>query len=133
MRKTPLMFASLLFALACDRSAAVLILDARPSRALDNTVVVDVELEAVEQGGAGVGPYCVSIHWFNAGFNPDTPPLAHYQGELDQLEQCAKDLSDGDQRTYRFVSHKTDLPVGASARVQVRHGGTYQTKGVDAP
>jgi hypothetical protein len=125
---------SALLSLACTRVSAVLILDARPSRAPDNRVAVDVQLEAVEQGGGGAGPYCVSVHWFNFGFDSNTEERATYEGELDSVEQCANDLSDGDQRTYRLVSNRTDLATGLPARVQVRQGHSFQTKeGVFAP
>jgi hypothetical protein len=121
--------------LACDQGATVLVLDARPSRAADRRVVVDVQLEAVEPGGRNVGWYCVSIHWFNFGFDPATPPAGRYVGELDFLEQCADDLRDGDQRTFRLVSHNTDLVKGMPARVQVRRGKgeAIDTMGIIAP
>lgn len=120
--------------LACDHSAWVRILDVRTSRAPDNRVMADIQLEAVEQGGGGVGPYCVSVHWFNFGFNAGTEEHVFYEGELDSVEQCGNDLSDGDQRTYRLVSNRTDLALGLPARVQVRQGHSFQTKdGVFAP
>lgn len=125
---------ALLVAAACDHGAWIRILDVRTSRAPDNRVVADVQLEAVEQGGGGVGPYCVSIHWFNFGFNSGTPELTSYQGELDSIEQCGNDLGDGDQRTYRLASNRTDFALNQPARVQVRQGRSFQTKdGVVAP
>jgi hypothetical protein len=123
-----------LLALACDRSVAVVILETRTARAPDNRVFADVEVEAVEQGGRGAGGYCVSIHWFNPGFNPATEPRSYYPGELDRIEQCANDLSDGDRRTFRLVSNRSDLAAGLPARVQVRVGDSFETQeGVFAP
>lgn len=124
-----LALAAALLALACDRTYGVLILDVQVSRAPDKKVVADVELEAVEQGGRGVGPYCVSIHWFNFGFDPATPDSAFYPGERDKVEQCANDLSDGDQRIYRLISNKTDLEPSLPARVQVQQGKVIRSKG----
>ena len=123
-----------LLASACDHVAWIRVLDVRTSRTPDNRVLADIQLEAVEQGGGSVGPYCVSIHWFNLGFNASTRESVSYPGELDSVEQCGNDLGDGDQRTYRLVSNRTDLPGGVPARVQVRQGRSYQTKeGIVAP
>jgi hypothetical protein len=123
-----------LLTLACTRTAAVLILDARVSRAPDNRVVADVELEAVDQGGGHAGPYCVSIHWFNVGFNPSTEERISYADERDSVEECHDDLEDGDQRTVRLISNKSDLEAGLPARVQVRYAETFQIRqGVFAP
>lgn len=129
VRALIMILAAALPALACDRSSGVLILDARVSRGLDESVIADIQLEAVEQGGGGAGPYCVSIHWFNFGFNGATEERAFYEGERDSVEECANDLSDGDQRTWRLVSHKTDLERGLPARVQVRQGKVFRSKG----
>ncbi len=112
---------------ACSHGATIRILDARAFRGGDKRVAVDVDLEAVEQGGAGAGAYCVSVHWFNVGFNPLTEPLRAYPGELDSVEHCAKDLGDGDRRTIRLVSNVATLVTGLPARVQIWHEGTYQT------
>ena len=126
--RTLLSALGVLLVLACTRTSAVLILDARVSRAPDQRVLADVQLEAVDQGGGHVGPYCVSIHWFNFGFDPTTPELIRYPGALEVIEECQNDLGDGDQRTFRLVSTRTDLPPGAPARVQVRYAETFQTK-----
>jgi hypothetical protein len=121
--------------LACDQGATVILLEARPTRAVDQRIVVDVDVEGVEPSGRNVGAYCVSIHWFNFGFSPATPPLSRYVGELDFVEECAADLRDGDMRTFRLVSNKTDLVKGMPARVQVRRGKTdaIDTLGIFAP
>ena len=138
MRALPALLVSMTAALtllACDQGATVLVLDASPSRAPDKRVVVDVQVEGVEPAGRNVGAYCVSIHWFNVGFNPATAPATRYVGELDFLEQCAADLRDGDQRTFRLVSNKTDLVKGMPARVQVRRGkgDSLEVLGITAP
>jgi hypothetical protein len=124
-----LALAAVLLAIACARTAGVLILDVRVSRETDNRVIADVQLEAVEQGGGHNGPYCVSIHWVPFGFDGTTPDRIKYDGELDAVEQCSNDLRDGDQRTFRLVSNKTDLPKGLPARAQVRYGDQFQTRG----
>jgi hypothetical protein len=118
----------------CDHSATVLVVAARPSRDPDNRVAVEVEVEAVEQAGGSVGRYCVSVHWFSPGFNPTTEVQRFYQGELDWIEACASDLEDGDRRTVRLVSNRTDLAKDLPARVQVKSAGGFQTnEGVVAP
>jgi hypothetical protein len=119
---------------ACDRPAEVSIRDARASRGADNRVVVDVDLEAIEQAGGAAGPYCVSVHWFDIGFDPAPQGTQlRYLGETDFVSECANDLGDGDRRTVRLVSSKTDLAAGAPARVQIKHGKLFETKAVAAP
>ena len=132
MRALPLLVLAL--ALACDRVSTIRILDARTSRLPDGAVATDVKLEAAEQAGGNAGHYCVSVHWFNPPFNSRTEERAFYEGALDSTERCDADLEDGDQRTWRLVSAKKDLPVGTPARVQVRWSRTFNVKeGVFAP
>ncbi|MDB4941400.1 MAG: hypothetical protein JWP97_934 [Labilithrix sp.] len=120
-------------ALACDQPAYVRILDTRLSRDAQNHVVAEVELEAAEQGGGNVGPYCVSIHYFALGV-VQTTALQTYPGELEAVELCASDLSDGDQRFVRLVSTRGDLGPGLPARVQVRRGRDFEIhEGVFTP
>lgn len=122
------MVLALLGALACDRGAGFEILDVHTSRAPDGRVVADIAIEGVEQGGGDVGPYCVSVHWFNFGFGSQTEPTIVYAGAIDKVEQCDADLSDGDLRTYRLISNRTDLAPGQPARVQVRFARSITTK-----
>ena len=120
--------------LACDHVSTIRVLDARTSRLPGGAVATDVELEAAEQGGGNAGQYCVSVHWFNAPFNSRTEEASFYPGELDSTERCDADLEDGDQRTWRLVSKKTDLPIGTPARVQVHWSRSFDVKeGVFAP
>ncbi len=120
--------------LACDRSSIIRVLDARTSRLEGGAVATDVELEAAEQGGGNAGQYCVSVHWFNAPFNSRTEESSFYPGELDSTERCDADLEDGDQRTWRLVSNRTDLKEGTPARVQVHWSRSFNVKeGVFAP
>ena len=91
-------------------------------------VVTDVQLEAAEQAGGNAGQYCVSVHWFNPPFDSRTLERSFYEGEIDSTEACAADLSDGDQRTWRLVSKRTDLPVGTPARVQVHWSNSFNVK-----
>jgi len=133
MRALPLLVLCSL-PLACDRASTIRILDARTSRLPGGAVATDVQLEAAEQVGGNAGQYCVSVHWFNPPFDSRTEPRAFYEGELDSTEMCDADLEDGDQRTWRLVSEKKDLPVGTPARVQVRWSRTFDVKeGVFAP
>ena len=110
------------------------VLDARTSREADGRVATDVQLEAAEQGGGNAGQYCVSVHWFNPPFDSRTLERSFYEFELDSTEECDDDLSDGDQRTFRLVSHRFDLAPGTPARVQVHWSRSFNTKeGVFAP
>lgn len=121
-------------ALACDHVSTIRILDARLARLDGGAIATDVELEAAEQGGGNAGQYCVSVHWFAPGFSAQTEEAAFYAGELDSTERCDADLEDGDQRTWRLVSKRTDLPAGAPARVQVHWSRSYNVKhGLFAP
>ena len=114
---------------ACIRSSGVFILDARVQpRQSDRLVAVDVQLEAVEQGGGKVGRYCVSFHVFPIGFNPFTEEQTSYFGELEKVEECDDELSDGDQRTYRLRSMRTDLAPNLPIRVQTTQNGVFRTK-----
>lgn len=119
---------------ACERPANVVIVEATPFRGEGARVVVDVELEGVDQAGGSAGPYCVSVHWFPIGFDPAFQGVqVRYVGETDFVSACGNDLGDGDRRTVRLVSNKTDLVAGAPARVQVRQGRLFETKAVFAP
>lgn len=121
-------------ALACDHVSTIRILDARVSRIDGGAIATDVELEAAEQGGGNAGQYCVSVHWFTVGFNAQTEESSFYPGELDSTERCDADLEDGDQRTWRLVSRRTDLPAGTPARVQVHWSHSFNVKhGLFAP
>lgn len=125
--------ASAVVAVGCDTVSYVRILDARLSRDADNRVVAVVQLEAAEQGGGNVGPYCVSMHVFALGV-VQTVGYERYPGELDVAELCDDDLSDGDQRFVRLVSTRTDLPARLPARVQVVQGRAFQIReGVFTP
>ena len=134
MRAAPALLLLLGAVVACDHVSTIRVLDARTFRLPDGRVATDVELEAAEQGGGNAGQYCVSVHWFNPPFDSRTLERSYYEGELDSTEVCDDDLSDGDQRTFRLVSTKFDLPPGTPARVQVHWGRTFNTKeGVFAP
>ncbi len=129
MRALPLLvLGSLPLVLACAHVSTIRILDARTSREPDGAVVTDVQLEAAEQAGGNAGQYCVSVHWFNPPFDSRTLERSFYEGELDSTEACAADMSDGDQRTWRLVSKRTDLPIGTPARVQVHWSNSFNVK-----
>ena len=117
---------------SCDKVSYVRILDARLSRTDTGLVQADVELEAAEKGGGNVGPYCVSVHYLPLG-SVLAEGRFEYPGEVELVEQCGVDLSDGDQRTYRLVS-TTVLAGSLPARVQVRQERRFEIfEGVFTP
>jgi hypothetical protein len=83
------------------------ITDARAFRGDAGRVVVDVDLIAREALGGSIGVYCTRVT---------------FPGETSFHETCAADLSDGDTKTMRFVSDKTDIPKGGQISVAVRLG-----------
>ncbi|MBX3189837.1 MAG: hypothetical protein KF819_22620 [Labilithrix sp.] len=132
MRRIALALAPFVLA-ACERPSQVLLLGANPYRDADGRVVVDVDVEGVEQSGGSVGLYCVSVHWFPPGVFRGQPAAHRYFGEVDHVVLCATDLGDGDRRTVRLPSTRTDLPPGMPARVQIRLDRAYTTQEIDAP
>jgi hypothetical protein len=123
---------------SCNRTAGVAIEDVRPSRvAGTNAISVDVEVAGYEQSGGSVGAYCVSVHFCPEGFIADlTDPQPGYFAELDRVETCVSPsevLKDGDRRTFRFVSHRTDIPANLNLRAQSRIGHEYDYMDVPTP
>lgn len=116
----------------CDQVSYVRILDARLSRDANDLVVAEIEVEAAEKGGGNVGPYCVSIHYLPVGTVLAEGHI-NYPGEVDWVEQCGVDLSDGDQRFFNLTSNLV-LDPSLPARVQVRQHGDFQIfEGVFTP
>jgi hypothetical protein len=109
-------FVAVLFVLGCEpERATVRILGASISREAETKkLVVDVDVEAHEGLGNNVGHYCVSVQW---PFDPK------------YTDKCASDLEDGDTKSLRFVSEKTDHKPGELVRV--RAFTSVQTGGVD--
>lgn len=122
---------------ACNRSAGVEIVDVQTSRFPDGAILADVEVAGYEQSGRDVGQYCVSVHFNGQGFVGGlTDPQSTYGGELEMQEVCppaSEPLSDGDHRTFRFVSKKKDIPSNLNIRAQSRLGTKYDYEDVPTP
>lgn len=88
-------------------NANIDITDARAFRGEGGRVVVDVDLIAREGLGGNIGVYCTRVTFPGEA-------LGRYH------ETCAADLSDGDTKTMRFISDKTDIPKDAQIAVAVR-------------
>ena len=117
---------------SCDKVAYVRILGSDLTRDDADLVVAKIQVEAAEKGGGNVGPYCVSIHYGPIGYIFVNDQI-NYAGELDFVEQCGVDLSDGDQRFYNLTSHLV-LDANLPARVQVRQGSVFEImEGVFTP
>ena len=91
-----------------------------------------VQVEAAEKGGGNVGPYCVSIHYGPIAYL-FVDDRINYPGEIDFVEQCGVDLSDGDQRFFDLTSNIV-FDANLPARVQVRQGTAFEImEGVFTP
>jgi hypothetical protein len=121
---------------SCSRTSGVAVLEVRPVRLEDNAVLVDVDVAGFEQSGAEVGPYCVSVHFLPAFYDPAVaPPATVYFAQMDTVEQCLpgnNGMRDGDRRTFRFVSTKKDLP-GGFVRAQTKVAREIETMDVALP
>ncbi len=113
---------------SCENVSKITIVDVRPFRVDDKNVGVDVDVVAAEQSGRTVGPYCVSVHVVPFGFDPNTPGLLRYRGEVGYAEVCADDLHDGDMRTYHLVTtrppYESKIETNNPIRVQTQFGRT---------
>jgi len=117
----------------CDQVASVVVVEVRPFRDAERRVVVDVDVEGVEQSGRTAGAYCVSLHVFPLGFPPTSSDQPRYTSALEVVEQCDAGLGDGDRRTFRFVTARTDYVTGQPLRVQVRLGRIYDREEAFVP
>lgn len=102
-----------------DPDVLIDVTDARVYRQADKTVAVEVDLEGHERLGKNLGTYCVRVT-----FVPEDP--AYH-------EDCKADLEDGDTKTVRLVSTKTDLLPGSAIRVRVRLAAVDVGRDLAAP
>jgi|GEM_PF-3108199 len=130
-------------AAGCNNNGADIVFgDFSASRTADGRVSVDMEVIGSEGGGRAVGDFCVSATWFSPGTELTFVPVASsYSGDsrtLDSVLQCTvgdgvDPLRDGDHRTFRLVSNRTDIPVGVPLRIQAMMGGVTDNKDWTSP